>query len=158
MFCTDPLRAQVGANFSSNLIAVSAYASALPSKEDLGKALAYADTAIRLDEKFAPTWALRGSVQNMMAESGLIDPKEGFRNARDDAERAIALDPTLASAYLALAATQISCDWEWDAANMSITKATALEPGSVEVLRMSSYLSRILGNLDQAIKHYEEAV
>ncbi len=129
-----------------------------PSKEDLGKALAYADTAIKLDEKFAPTWALRGSVQNMMAESGLIDPTKGFRNARDDAERAIALDPTLASAYLALAATQISCDWEWDAANMSITKATALEPGSVEVLRMSSYLSRILGNLDQAIKHYEEAV
>ena len=129
-----------------------------PSKEDLGKALAYADTAIKLDEKYAPTWALRGSVQNMMAESGLIDPTEGFRNARDDAERAIALDPTLASAYLALAATQISCDWEWDAANTSITKATALEPGSVEVLRMSSYLSRILGNLDLAIKHYEEAV
>ena len=129
-----------------------------PSKEDLGKALAYADTAIKLDEKYAPTWALRGSVQNMMAESGLIDPTEGFREARDDAERAIALDPTLASAYLALAATQISCDWEWDAANTSITKATALEPGSVEVLRMSSYLSRILGNLDQATKHYEEAV
>ena len=129
-----------------------------PSKEDLGKALAYADTAIKLDEKYAPTWALRGSVQNMMAESGLIDPTKAFRNARDDAERAIALDPTLASAYLALAATQISCDWEWDAANTSITKATALEPGSVEVLRMSSYLSRILGNLDQAIKRYEEAV
>jgi TolB-like protein/DNA-binding winged helix-turn-helix (wHTH) protein len=129
-----------------------------PSKEDLGKALAYADTAIKLDEKYAPTWALKGSVQNMMAESGLIDPTEGFRNARDDAERAISLDPTLASAYLALAATQISSDWEWDAANTSITKATALEPGSVEVLRMSSYLSRILGNLDQAIKHYEEAV
>jgi TolB-like protein/DNA-binding winged helix-turn-helix (wHTH) protein len=84
-----------------------------PSKEDLGKALAYADTAIKLDEKYAPTWALKGSVQNMMAESGLIDPTEGFRNARDDAERAISLDPTLASAYLALAATQISSDWEW---------------------------------------------
>jgi TolB-like protein/DNA-binding winged helix-turn-helix (wHTH) protein len=129
-----------------------------PSKEDLGKALAYADTAIKLDEKYAPTWALRGSVQNMMAESGLIDPTKGFRNARDDAERAIELDPTLASAYLALAATQISCDWEWYAANTSITKAAALEPGGVEVLRMSSYLSRILGNLDQAIKLYEEAV
>jgi tetratricopeptide (TPR) repeat protein len=129
-----------------------------PSKEDLGKALAYADTAIKLDEKYAPTWALRGSVQNMMAESGLIDPTKAFRNARDDAERAIELDPTLASAYLALAATQISCDWEWDAANTSITKAAALEPGGVEVLRMSSYLSRILGNLDQAIKLYEEAV
>jgi TolB-like protein/DNA-binding winged helix-turn-helix (wHTH) protein/Tfp pilus assembly protein PilF len=129
-----------------------------PSKENFGEALTYADTAIKLDGEYAPAWALRASVQNMMAESGLIDPPEGFRNARDDAERAIALDPTLASAYLALAATQISCDWDWDAANTSITKAEALEPGSVEVLRMRSYLSRILGNLDQAIKRYERAV
>ena len=72
-------------------------------KEDLSKALAYADTAIKLDEKYAPAWALRASVQNMMAQLGLTDTTEGFRKARDDAERAIALDPTLASGYLALA-------------------------------------------------------
>ncbi|HTF65111.1 MAG TPA: winged helix-turn-helix domain-containing protein [Edaphobacter sp.] len=129
-----------------------------PSKKDFGKALTYADTAIKLDEEYAPALALRASVQNMMAESGLIDSPEGFRTARDDAERAIALDPTLASAYLALAATQISRDWDWDAANISITKAAALEPGGVEVLRMRSYLSRILGNLDQAIQLYQQAV
>jgi tetratricopeptide (TPR) repeat protein len=129
-----------------------------PSKEGFGKALAYTDAAIKLDSKYAPAWALRASVENMMAESGLIDPLEGFRNARNDAERAIALDPTLASAYLALAATQISSDWDWDAAKTSITKAMALEPGSVEVLRMRSYLTRILGNLDQAIPLYEQAV
>jgi TolB-like protein/DNA-binding winged helix-turn-helix (wHTH) protein/Flp pilus assembly protein TadD len=129
-----------------------------PSKEDLAKALSYTDTAIKLDEKYAPAWGLRASVQNMMAEGGLTDVTEGFRKARDDAERAIALDPTLASAYLALAMTQINCDWDWEAANTSIIKAAALEPGSVEVLRIRSYLSRILGNLDQAIKLYEQAV
>jgi TolB-like protein/DNA-binding winged helix-turn-helix (wHTH) protein/Flp pilus assembly protein TadD len=128
------------------------------NKEDLGKALAYTDTAIKLDEKYGPAWALRASVQNMMAESGLIDPAEGFREARDDAERAIVLDPTLASAHLALAGTQISCDWDWEAANTSITQAAALEPGSVEVLRIRSYRSRVLGNLDQAITLSEQAV
>lgn len=127
-------------------------------KEDLGKSLAYADTAIKLDEKFAPAWALRASVQNAMAEVGLTEVTEGFRNARDDAERAIALDPTLASAYLALARTQIDYDWDWDAANTSLTKAATLEPGSVEVFRARSYLFRVLGNLDQAIQLYDQAV
>jgi TolB-like protein/DNA-binding winged helix-turn-helix (wHTH) protein/Flp pilus assembly protein TadD len=127
------------------------------SKEDLGKALAYTDTAIKLDQKYAPAWALRSSVQNTMAEVGLTDAIEGFRKARDDAERAIALDPTLASAYLALATTQIYDDWDWDAADTSLTKAAALEPGSVEVFRIRSYLSREFGNLDQAIKLYEQA-
>ena len=72
--------------------------------------------------------------------------------------RAIALDPTLASAYLALATTQIFYDWDWDAGNTSLTKAAELEPGSVEIFRLRSYLSRVVGNLDQANKLYEQAV
>jgi TolB-like protein/DNA-binding winged helix-turn-helix (wHTH) protein/Flp pilus assembly protein TadD len=128
------------------------------SKEDLGKALTYTDTAIKLDEKYGPAWALRASVQNTMAGVGLTDITEGFRKARDDAERAIALDPTLTSAYIALAKTQISYDWDWEAAHTSLTKAATLEPGSVEIFRIRSELSWVLGNLDQAIKLYEQAV
>src|SRR6266481_1274218 len=73
------------------------------SKEDLGKALTYTDKVIELDKTYAPAWALRASVQNKMAEVGLIDVTGGFRRARNDAERAIALDPNSASGYLALA-------------------------------------------------------
>jgi TolB-like protein/DNA-binding winged helix-turn-helix (wHTH) protein/Tfp pilus assembly protein PilF len=136
----------------------SEYFSARGQSKDLGKAVAYADTAIKLDEKFAPAWALRASVQNKMAEYGLTDATEGFRKARDDAERAIALDPTLAAAFLELANTQIDYDWDWDAANTSLTKAAALEPGSVEVFYTRSYRFRVLGNLDQATKLYQQAV
>src|SRR5215468_1885305 len=128
------------------------------SKEDLGKALAYTDTAIKLDEKYAPAWALRASVENKMAEVGLANVAEGFRKARDDAERAIALDPGSASAYMALATAQIDCDWNWDAANTSVNKAADLEPGAAEVFSIRSYLSRVLGNLEQAIKFEESAV
>jgi TolB-like protein/DNA-binding winged helix-turn-helix (wHTH) protein/Tfp pilus assembly protein PilF len=128
------------------------------SKEDFGKGLAYTDKAIELDKKYAPAWALRAAVQNMMAEQGLTDATEGFRKARDDAERAIALDTTLASAYVALATTQIFYDWDWDAANASLTKAAELEPGNVDIFRIRAYLSLVLGNRDQAIKLYQQAV
>jgi tetratricopeptide (TPR) repeat protein len=129
-----------------------------PNKEDLVKALTYSDQAIKLDEKYAPAWALRASAQLAMTEGGLTDVAEGFQKARDDAERAIALDPTLTSAYLVLAKTQINCDWNWDAANTSISKAAALEPGSIEVLRIRSYRARVLGNLVEAIKLQEQVV
>ncbi|MBV8436275.1 MAG: winged helix-turn-helix domain-containing protein [Silvibacterium sp.] len=127
-------------------------------KEDIDKALAYADTAIKLDEGYAPAWALRASVQNMIAEDGLTNVTEGFRKARDDAERAIALDPASASAYLALARTQIYHDWDWDTADTCLTKAAALAPGSAEVPRMRSYLSRALGHLDEAVQLDERSV
>jgi tetratricopeptide (TPR) repeat protein len=93
-----------------------------------------------------------------MAEEGFTDLTAGFRNARDDAERAIALDPTSASGYLALARTQIYHDWDWDTADTCLAKAAALEPGSADVVRTRSYLSRVLGNLDQAVNLYEQAV
>jgi TolB-like protein/DNA-binding winged helix-turn-helix (wHTH) protein/Tfp pilus assembly protein PilF len=127
-------------------------------KEDVGKALVYADEAIKLDPKYAPAWALRAAVQNNMAQAGMTDVTEGYRKARNDAERAIALDPTSTSAYLALAHEQIDSDWDWGGAEISVTKAAGLEPGSAEVLNIRSYLSRIFGNLDEAIKFKEQAV
>jgi|HubBroStandDraft_4_1064222.scaffolds.fasta_scaffold02461_6 TolB-like protein/DNA-binding winged helix-turn-helix (wHTH) protein len=128
------------------------------SKEDLDKALACANTAIKFDEKYAPAWAVRASVQNEMAAVELTDVTEGYRRARDDAERAIALDPISASAYLALATDQIQHDWDWDAANTWLTKAAELEPGSAEILSVRANLSWVLGNLDQAINLREQAV
>ncbi|HTF65166.1 MAG TPA: tetratricopeptide repeat protein [Edaphobacter sp.] len=94
----------------------------------------------------------------MMAQLGLTDTTEGFRKARDDAERAITLDPTSASGYLALATTQISYDWDWDTANTCLTKAVALEPGNVDVFLLHSTLSSVLGNLDEAVKLDEQTV
>ena len=128
------------------------------SKEDLGKALTYTDKVIELDKTYAPAWALRASVQSLMAVDGLIDVTEGFRKAHNDAERAIALDPNSASGYLALARMQIFHDWDWDTANTHLTKAAALEPSSAEIFRIRSNLSLLLGNLDQAIKLCEQSV
>ncbi len=156
---------QVASNlFSANPEAYQAYLQAKyfsvrgQNKEDLGKALTYADQAIKLDEKYAPAWALRASVQNLMAEVGVTDAMEGFRKGRHDAEQAIALDPTSAAGYLAVSTVRIDCDWDWNAANTSVTKAAGLEPGSAEVFSIRSYLSRVSGKLDQAIKLKEQAV
>jgi len=127
-------------------------------KEDLEKALAYADTAIKFDEKYAPAWALRASVHNAMAEAELSDDTQQYREARNDAERAIVLDANCASAYLALAENQLDHDWDWDAAKGFVTRAAAIEPGSTEVLRVGSNLFWVLGDLDQAIKLREQLV
>ena len=128
------------------------------NKEALEKALAYADQAIKLDEKYAPAWALRAIIQNRMAGFSLIDITEGYRNARDNAERAIALDPNSAPGYLAMARIQNNYDLDWEAANSSITKAAALEPGSADTLLLRSHIARELGRFDEAVKFSEQAI
>jgi tetratricopeptide (TPR) repeat protein len=93
-----------------------------------------------------------------MATVSLTDVTEGFRKASADAERAIALDPTSASAYVALATTQIFYDWDWDAANTCLTKAGALEPSNADVFQTHSRLFALRANFDQAVKLGEQAV
>jgi len=125
---------------------------------DLEKALDYANEAIRLDPEYAPAWVLRADVTSAMVYAGLLDSTEGFPKSREDAERAIELDPGLATAYAQLASAQIVSNWDWDGAAASLKKASELAPGSAEVMHQQAYLYLILGRLDQAIAIQKQAV
>jgi tetratricopeptide (TPR) repeat protein len=93
-----------------------------------------------------------------MAAFNMTDIAEGFALARQDADHATELNPRLATGYLALGWIQIMYDWDWEHAEASLKKAAALEPGSVEVLRYSSSLSRTLGRQDEAIELYKKVI
>jgi TolB-like protein/DNA-binding winged helix-turn-helix (wHTH) protein len=127
-------------------------------KEDLDKALSYAEHAIQLDAGYAPAWAQRSQVLNTLASVALIDNSDGFRRARESAEKAIALDPGLAAGYAALASVQMKYDWDWEGADASLKKVGLLEPGSVAVLGNRANLARTLGRLEEAIGLYRQAI
>lgn len=127
-------------------------------KGNLERALASADEAIKLDPNYASAWSLRSYVRIMMAASNVTDMPDGYALAREDAKRAIALDPKLATGYLALGWIQMMYDWDWEQAETSLKKAAEFEPGSVEVLRYRSSLFRVLGRLDEAIELYNKVV
>lgn len=127
-------------------------------KATLDSALAYSEEAIKVDPKYAPGWALRSYVLDTMGDVGLIDPETAFRRARDDAERAIELDSNGPSGYLALAWVQINRDWNWEGANLSLNKATELQPGSASILRFRSFLAHSQGRLKEAIEFHEQAI
>jgi tetratricopeptide (TPR) repeat protein len=122
------------------------------------KALSYADQAIKLDANYAPAWAQRSQVLDRLARVALIEPAGGFRQARASAENAIALDPHLAEGYLALGLVQINNDWDWQSAGASLKKAGLLEPGSAAVLGTRAYLARKLGQVEEAIGLYKQAI
>jgi TolB-like protein/DNA-binding winged helix-turn-helix (wHTH) protein/Flp pilus assembly protein TadD len=127
-------------------------------REDLTKALAYAEQSIKFDPNYAPAWAQRSQVLERLASVALMDDAEGYRRARESAEKAVALDPELASGYLALALVQINHDWDWEGAEASLKKAGLLEPGSAGVLGTRAYLARILGRVEEAIGLYQQAI
>ncbi len=122
------------------------------------KALAYADQGIKLDADYSPGWALRSAVLANMAGDGFLDPGQGFHRAREDAERAIALDPRSAAAHLSLAFIRLNYDFDWEGAEAALNKAAALEPGNADVLNQQSDLRGALGHLDEAIELRKRAI
>ena len=127
-------------------------------REDLNKALSYIEQAVQLDPNYAAAWAQRSQVLATMADYSFIESSQGFRRARESAEKAISLDPDLAAGYLQLATIQMSHDWDWDGAEVSLRKAAMLEPGSAEVINGQAYLARRLGHTDEAIELYKLAL
>ena len=91
-------------------------------KEDLDKALSYADQAIKSDATYAPAWAQRAQVLETLARVASIENNNGFRLARESAEKTIALNPNLATGYLAMGLIQINHAWDWDGADVSLKK------------------------------------
>jgi TolB-like protein/DNA-binding winged helix-turn-helix (wHTH) protein/Flp pilus assembly protein TadD len=127
-------------------------------REDLTKALAYSERAIKLDANYAPAWAQNSQVLERLARIGLIDSADGFRRARESAERAISLDAGSATGYMTLALVQMNHDWDWEGADASLKKAALLEPGSAAVLGNRAHLLRILGRVEEAVALYEQAI
>jgi len=126
--------------------------------EDLTKALSYANEAIHLDQNYAPAWAQRAEALQNLAALGLMDNADGFRQARESAQKAIALDPKLASGYLSLGMVQINHDFDWEGADASLKKAAQLAPASVDVLGLQAYVARTLGSVDESIELYKQAI
>lgn len=128
-------------------------------KPDLDNALTYAEKAIKLDAKYASAWVLRSYILDTMGDVGLKEPAKAFLRAREDAERAIEVSANGAAGYLALAWVQLNRDWNWESAELSLTKAAELEPGDAAILRYRSFLDQSLSRwLNEAIKLLEQSI
>jgi tetratricopeptide (TPR) repeat protein len=112
------------------------------------------EKAIRLAPGYAPAWVALSDVWAQRAGAGYIAVEEGYRKAREAAERALSLDGDLGDAHAALGQIRMLHDWDWAGADESLRRALALKPGDAGVMRVAGSLARYLGHLDQALALY----
>jgi tetratricopeptide (TPR) repeat protein len=119
-------------------------------KENLEKAAGHFEEALKLDPNYAAAWAGLASVRRAQAGVGYVPLDEGYRQARDAAERALALDGNLADAHALIGAIKAAHDWDWAGAESSLQRALALEPGNVLALQNLARLVSNLGRFEEA--------
>jgi serine/threonine protein kinase/tetratricopeptide (TPR) repeat protein len=127
-------------------------------KENVEKAVAYFEQAIKLDPGYAPAWVGLAQSHSEQGDLGYLPVDECYRKAREAVERALTLDANLAEAHVALGRIRWSYDWEWAGADASYQRALALEPGNAKALLGAADLAATLGRFEEAMALHRRAV
>ncbi|MDQ3042724.1 MAG: tetratricopeptide repeat protein, partial [Acidobacteriota bacterium] len=124
--------------------------------ENIRKAIEYQKQAIALDPSFVRAYTELAINFTILVEIAALSPKEGMPQARAAAEKALALDETLAEAHYTLARVR---DFEFDptGAESAFKRAIELNPNLAGAHTLyAEYLSRS-GRFDEALREVKLA-
>jgi TolB-like protein/Tfp pilus assembly protein PilF len=122
------------------------------SPEGYAEAVAALQTAIALDEEYAPAWTLLASVRSNQAIIGAIDYAEGYEMARASIERALSIDPNYAFAISSRAWIAMSHERDLRASARYFKRALELAPNDAAILGNFAVLTRLLGRPERAVE------
>jgi tetratricopeptide (TPR) repeat protein len=98
------------------------------TKAGLQQGIANFEQAIRSDANFALAYAGLADSYTLLDDWGKTAPRDCFPKARAAAEKAIALDDSLAEAHVSLAMVRAAYDWDWNGAELEFRRAIVLNP------------------------------
>jgi TolB-like protein/DNA-binding winged helix-turn-helix (wHTH) protein/tetratricopeptide (TPR) repeat protein len=125
---------------------------------DLLKSLEYFQTAIREDPNYAEAYAALAHSYMIAAGWEMMKPSEAYPKAKTAAERAVQLDPNLASAHMALAAAEQEYYWKWATAETEFRRAIELDPNASMPHKGYAEFLMDAGRNGEAIVEVERAV
>ncbi len=118
----------------------------------------YLREAVRLDPKFALGWALLSSVDALGYITLTLQPTVALREeARQAAETALTLQPSLGEALLAKGYYHYSCLKDYDTAVRYFEQARQFLPNSSQIPESLAYVARRRGQWDRSESYFNEA-
>jgi len=118
----------------------------------------YLKEAVRLDPKFALAWALLSYVDSIGYVTQNLQPTVALREeARQAAETALTLQPTLGEAILAKGYYHYACLKDYDTAVRCFEQAREFLPNSSKIPESLGYVTRRRGQWDRSESYFNEA-
>jgi adenylate cyclase len=115
------------------------------------RAIEHFEKALQIDSQYASAWAGLGHCHAILSITSDSRPRACFPQAREAAEKALALDDRLPEAHVALGIVHLWFDWSWAAAEREFRLAIELNPSD-------SAAHMFLGHLLSDLARHEEAL
>src|SRR5205823_391896 len=125
--------------------------------EDYRKAIDYFDQAIQLDPNYALAYAERSEVWTVMGD--LTGQRStAFSKARSDAEKAVAIAPSLAEAHAALGWVRAFTEWKFAEGLSELQRAKELSPANPTANDLLARAIVYTGRMEDAERQARQAV
>ena len=125
--------------------------------EDYRKAIDYFDQAIQLDSSYALAYAERSEVWTVIGD--LTGQRStAFPNARSDAEKAVAIAPSLAEAHAALGWVRAFVEWKFAEGLSELQRAKELSPANPTANDLLARVIVYTGRMEEAERQARQAV
>lgn len=125
--------------------------------DDLKKGIEYFQQAIEKNPQDAKAFAGLADSYNLLVVYGAMTPNDAFPKAKEAAEKALAIDDSLAEAHTSLGFVKTRYDWDWDGAEASFRRAIELNPNySLAHQWYSNFLASV-GRYQDAIDEAKRA-
>jgi adenylate cyclase len=122
-----------------------------PRREE--RAMRICGRAVQIDPYYAQAWAMLGYAQSNLHYNFNLSADDGFAAAHT----ALAIDPTIAEAYLPMV-RRLEEQGRTEEADEQMASAIDLDPDSWEVNKEAGRLRRLRGDIPGATAFYEKAV
>ena len=121
-------------------------------------AIAHFRRATDLDPGYARAWSGMADCFGAMAVQSMLPPKEGASEAKHAAEKALALDPSLAEAHTSRAGVQLFFEWNWASAERALRSAMELSPSHSMAHALFTHYAAARGWAEHAIASARRAL
>ena len=130
-----------------------------PSDQNLQKAIAQFEAAVKLSPTFAPAYSGLSDGYTWAAyNEGFISASDAKPRAKAAAERAVQLDSMSAEAHTSLGVYKGWFEYDWDGSERELRRAIALNPSYAYSHDQLDQLLGIVGRFDEAIAEGQLAV
>lgn len=126
--------------------------------EFVRQAITLFESALEVDPGHALAYAGLADAYGRLSIEDELSMEEGYERSREMAMKALAIDPDLVEALLALADIQLEYDWDMEAADSSYRRALEIRPSDAEGLRTYGYFLVSDGRFDEAVEYYNKAL
>jgi TolB-like protein/DNA-binding winged helix-turn-helix (wHTH) protein/Tfp pilus assembly protein PilF len=123
-------------------------------EENWAKSGPYFEHAIEKDPDYAPAYA---GLANYYSTVDPAHPGDRMTKAETAAQKALALDDTLADAHVAMARVELYYRWEWVAAERELRRALELNPSDPDAHHVYSDWLAVMGRVEESAAEMRRA-